>query len=73
MDHAKIAEVLENLPAEALSQHRFVRHYFYGPDTRLRRLRTHLKRLSDDMMFESLDKGLAVTIPARLDHDGLMK
>lgn len=73
MDHAKIAELLENLPAEALSQHRFVRHYFYGPDTRLRRLRMHLKRLRDDMMFEFLDEGLAVTVPARLDHDGLMQ
>ncbi|MDP5336482.1 MAG: hypothetical protein NWR54_15995 [Paracoccaceae bacterium] len=73
MDHAKITQVLESLPAGALSQHRFVRHYFYGPDTRLRRVRTHLKRLSDDMMFDFLDKGLAVTAPARLDHDGLMQ
>lgn len=73
MDHAKITTVLENLPAGALSQHRFVRHYFYGPDTRLRRVRTHLKRLRDDMMFEFMDKGLAVTAPARLDHDSLMQ
>lgn len=73
MDNSKIMGVLENMPAEALSQHRFVRHYFYGPDTRLRRLRTHLKRLSDDMMFEFLDKGLAVTVPVRLDREGLMQ
>ncbi|MCA3448350.1 MAG: hypothetical protein INF93_16820, partial [Rhodobacter sp.] len=73
MDHFKIEGVLENLPAEALSQHRFVRHYFYGPDVRLRRLRTHLKRLRDDVMFEFLDKGLAVTVPVRLDHEGLMQ
>lgn len=73
MDHSKIMGVLENMPAEALSQHRFVRHYFYGPDTRLRRLRTHLKRLSDDMMFEFLDKGLAVAAPVRLDREGLMQ
>ena len=73
MDHSRIEGVLENLPAEALSQHRFVRHYFYGPDARLRRLRTHLKRLRDDVMFEFLDKGLAVTVPVRLDHEGLMQ
>ena len=71
MDHAKITQVLESLPAGALSQHRFVRHYFYGPDSKLRRLRTHLKRLSDDMMFDFLDKGMAVTTAVRLDHDGL--
>lgn len=73
MDHAKITQVLESLPTGVQSQHRFVRHYFYGPDTRLRRVRTHLKRLRDDMMFDFLDKGLAVTVPARLDHDGLMQ
>ena len=73
MDHAKITQVLESLPTGVLSQHRFVRHYFYGPDTRLRRVRTHLKRLHDDMMFDFLDKGLAVTTAARLDHDGLMQ
>lgn len=73
MDHAQITQVLDSLPAGALSQHRFVRHYFYGPDSRLRRVRTHLKRQQDDMMFDFLDKGLAVTTAARLDHDGLAR
>ena len=73
MDHAQITQVLDSLPAGALSQHRFVRHYFYGPDSRLRRVRTHLKRLQDDMIFDFLDKGLAVTTAARLDHDGLAR
>lgn len=73
MDHAKITQVLESLPAAALSQHRFVRHYFYGPETKLRRVRTHLKRLRDDVTFDFLDKGLAVTTAARLDHEGLAR
>ena len=67
-DHAKITQVLESLTTGVLSQHRFVRHYFHGPDTMLRRLRTHLKRLRDDMMFDVLDKGLAVTTAAQSDQ-----
>ncbi|MDO5647635.1 hypothetical protein [Paracoccus sp. (in: a-proteobacteria)] len=73
MDHAKIADLLRHLPAGAGTRRGYVTHYVYGPDARLRRMRTKIKRRHPVAMFAFANKGATITLPIRLEPDNLMQ
>jgi len=67
----QVSQVLDAVPKELLSQHRFVEHYFYGPESKLRRVRARIKRTHADATFDLGDQALVVTTIEQLDQDAL--
>jgi hypothetical protein len=71
MDRESIAQVLDSIPSEFLSQPRFVRHFFYGPLAKLRRIRTQLKRSRVDPVFDFGDAAMTAIVVEQLTLNAL--
>lgn len=71
MDRTQITSVLDQMPAELLATSRFVHHSFFGPEAKLRRVRTAIKRRYSDAFFEMGQGDLAVTTVEVLTPDAL--
>lgn len=69
MDQDRIDQVLNEVPTELRSESRRVRHFFFGRESALRRLRSQIKRMRDEATFDWHDSGLTVTTVEQLSPD----
>lgn len=71
MGNANMKNIIDLVPSDAINQSRFVRHFFYGAEKKLKAVRKNIKNINKDTFFDFNQDALIATMAVVVDQKTL--